>query len=47
MTVTMRVHDVAANLISIICIIKVLSSLLSAFMKKIAELYWHHECRMC
>jgi hypothetical protein len=35
-----------ANLLSVIRIMKALSSLLSAFMKKIAGLYRHHEYGM-
>jgi hypothetical protein len=40
----MRIHDVAANLLFTIRIMKALSSLLSVFMKKIAGLCRHHEC---
>jgi hypothetical protein len=42
----MRIHDVAGKSAITICIMKALSSLLSAFMKKIAGLCRHHECGM-
>ncbi len=41
----MPVHNVAGKY-AIYCIMKVPSSLLSAFMKKIARLCRHHECGM-
>jgi hypothetical protein len=41
----MRIHDVAANLPSTICILKVPSSLLFAFRRKL-WLRRHHECGM-
>ncbi len=43
----MRIHDVAGkSAIYTIHIMNVLSSLLSAFMKKVVQFYGHHECGM-